>query len=409
MTQGLFVFVILFSSLSVYALEGSDILEKKLLEKNQEFISLQKQVESKMALSEASRSAFYPTLNAVGGWGQNRTDDVTTTEKGYLGYVEGRLNLFRGFKDQTNSNQASIEVDLIKFELESKKRELRLQLTEAVSNMILLHKFENILEEELKVTQTQRQMAARKVAAGLTGSVDNLEFDLRESEIQIEQKQIYQQHQETHQIFNKLFGEDITDADLEKLDFSNADKLSNLATQIKIENTLDYQKAEIQQRKSELDRTAAKADFLPSVDFTYSAGRITPSDESPMKFNESRYALLVTIPLFTGFESYYKIKSANFVSNSTEKLTLQKRSDVSADFTIAKTKAKELTELFQINENKLVLSQKYFNLTLSEYKRGIKNSPDLVTATERLFSSKKKKFELLKELELLKVKIENLI
>lgn len=409
MKQSLFVFALLLLSLGAHALEGSDILEKKLLEKNQEFLSLQKQVESKEALNEASKSGFYPTLNAVGGWGQNKTDDLITTEKGYIGYLEGKLNLFHGFKDQLASDQSSTEVNLSKFELESKKRDLRLQLTEAVSNMILLHKLQSILEEEFKITQTQKQMAARKVAAGLTGSVDNLEFDLRENEIQIEQKQISQQHQETHQIFNKIFGEDVTDADLEKLDFSSSEKLSKIESQIKIENTLEYQKADILEKKAALERQEVKADFLPSVDFTYSAGRITPSDDSPMKFNESKYALLITIPLFSGFDSYYKIKSASFMSNSAEKLKMQKRNDVNSDFAIAKTKMNELTALFQINESKLSLSQKYFDLTLSEYKRGIKNSPDLVTATERLFSSKKKKYELLKELELLKVKIENLI
>ena len=61
-----------------------------------------------------------------------------------------------------------------------------------------------------------------------------------------------------------------------------------------------------------------------------------------------------------------------------------------------------------INDKKLVNSQKYFDLTLGEYKRGIKNSPDLVGATDRLFLAKKKKYELLKELEALKVKIENI-
>jgi hypothetical protein len=45
---------------------------------------------------------------------------------------------------------------------------------------------------------------------------------------------------------------------------------------------------------------------------------------------------------------------------------------------------------------------------VNEYKRGVKNSPDLVGATERWFSSQKRKYELLKELELAKIKLENL-
>ena len=53
-------------------------------------------------------------------------------------------------------------------------------------------------------------------------------------------------------------------------------------------------------------------------------------------------------------------------------------------------------------------AQKYFELTLAEYRRGTKNSPDLVGATDRLFSTKKKTFELIKDLEILKTKLETL-
>ena len=73
-----------------------------------------------------------------------------------------------------------------------------MQLVEVASDMILLHKLDDILKEEYKITQTQKQMAAKKVAAGLTSTVDNIEFELRESELQIEQKRIAQQHLEAY-------------------------------------------------------------------------------------------------------------------------------------------------------------------------------------------------------------------
>ena len=82
---------------------------------------------------------------------------------------------------------------------------------------------------------------------------------------------------------------------------------------------------------------------------------------------------------------------------------------MTSDFNILKNKIAKLSELYKLNEIKYTNSQKYFDLTLAEYKRGVKNSPDLVGATERLFSSKKKKYEMLKDLEILKAKLENLL
>lgn len=58
-----------------------------------------------------------------------------------------------------------------------------------------------------------------------------------------------------------------------------------------------------------------------------------------------------------------------------------------------------------INEKRLVSAKKYYELTLSEYRRGIKNSPDLVDATERWFESKKKKYEIKKDLEVIRSKL----
>lgn len=408
MKWGLFIISILLVNSRVMAIEGINQLSNLLYQKNQEILAFEKNIESKEALKNSALSEYYPTLNAVGGLGQNKTDDLTSTQKGYFGYVEGKLNLFRGFKDQSVLGQKEIDLKLSVIQLEAKRRELRLQLTEIASSMILQHKLQTILDEEYKTTQLQKQMAAKKVAAGLTGPVDNLEMDLRENEIQIEQRQIEQQHQETHQKFIKIIGEEVTDDVLEKLDFSSVEILAKIAKPFKVENSIEYQKAELMQIHSELEGKEIKSDFLPSLDFKYELGRLTPSEESSLKFNESKYSIQLTIPLFSGFETYHKFKSSLLKIQSSEKLTIQKKNDITSEFNILKTKILELGTLFQLNEKRLENSKKYFDLTLAEYKRGIKNSPDLVSATERMFSAKKKKYELWKELETLKVKLESL-
>lgn len=407
MKLSLLLFFMLFNSLIANALEGIESLEIKLFELNQEIASHKKIVESQEALHRSSNSGFYPTLNAVGGWEQNKTDEISETQKGYVGYIEGKFNLFRGFKDHSAMGLREIALQIAKLDLEEKRREIRLRLTELSSDMIGLHKLQALLDEEFRVTQTQKQMAAKKVSAGLTGSVDNLEFELRENEIQIEQRQISQLHQETHQKFIALLGQDVPDVDLEKMDFSSADSLLKGITQVKIENTIAYQKSVLSKARSELEKKEVRSDFLPSLDFSYSAGRLTPMDSGSMKFNESKYTVLLTIPLFSGFDTYYKNRAANLNIESAEKMKSQKLRDTESEFNITKMRLSELGALFLINEKKLVNSQKYFDLTLAEYRRGVKNSPDLVNATERWFSSKKKRIELLKELEILKVQLES--
>ena len=400
--------LVLILSTRAHALEGITKLESLIYEKNLDYQAQVNSVESKQTLSKSGYSGFYPTLNAVGGWEQNKTDDLTVTQKGYLGYLEGRANLFRGLKDRALADQGDIDAKFSRLDLELKKRDLRLQLTDVVSDMIYLHGLQEVLQEELKVTLSQRQMAAKKVSAGLTGSVDNLELDLRENEIEIEIKQIDQLHSENHQKLVKLFGEDIKDSELDQVSFSEVTKIAAFSKEMRYENSLSVQKAELLKSKYESEKSEAKSDFLPSLDLTYSVGRLTPSEDTPTKFNESKYGIVLTVPLFSGFDTYYKSKSATQQIAAADKLRYQAQIDMESEFKILKNKIDEKISLNSINNKKLNIAQKYFELTLGEYRRGVKNSPDLVGATDRLFSSKKKKFELLKDLEVLKIKLENI-
>ena len=251
--------------------------------------------------------------------------------------------------------------------------------------------------------ETFRQEEPRLRAALL-----DTQFDLRENEIQIEQKQIHQKHLEAHQSFLKLFGEETSDAAVERITFSPIEKLSQLTESFKIENSIEYQQAQLALESRQYERKEIKSEYLPSLDFTYSVGRLTPTESKTSDANESKYALHLTVPLFSGFDTYYKSKSSLQAESAAEKTKNQTRFNVESEYNVLKTKIGEFNFLYLMNQKKLVNTQKYFDLTLLEYKRGVKNSPDLVNATERLFSEKKRKFEILKELEILKFKIENL-
>lgn len=407
MVKSFFIFMLLYSA-SANALLGVQNLENKLFEQNSELSSLQKQVEAKEALYSSSKSSFLPTINAVGGWQSNKTDSNAQTEKGTVGYIEAKYNLFNGFKDYSLVNQKNADLNVSKIEFLHKQREVKIELTTLVSEMLYLHKLQDVLADEYKTIQSQRKMAQKKVSAGLTGPVDNLEFDLRENEIQIETSQINQLHEETHQKLVKLFGRDLSDSEFNDIKFQSYTELTTINKVFDHKQNLTYKQIEQTLEKARSEKTQERSEFLPKLDLTASVGRLTPSENTPVQYNENKYGVTLTIPLFSGLDTYYKVKSSNLNISANEKLLNQKRLDVESEFSVLKNKIVELAKLFKINEQKLENSQKYFELTLGEYRRGIKNSPDLVGATERLFSSRKKQVEILKELEILKIQIETL-
>ena len=62
----------LFLGTSAQALEGLNSLESQLNEKNQSLLALKNDVAAKEQVLKSSYANFYPTLEAVGGWGEDR-------------------------------------------------------------------------------------------------------------------------------------------------------------------------------------------------------------------------------------------------------------------------------------------------------------------------------------------------
>lgn len=397
----------LFLGTSAQALEGLDVLEQQLNEKNQSLSALKSEVVAKEQILKSSYANFYPTVEAVGGWGEDRMSDPGDRHKGYFGYLDGRLNIFNGFRDSAISGQKETLLHLAKLDYEKKQRDLRQQLVEVTSEVIFLHKLQEILVSEENITKEHKKMAAKKVSSGLTSSVDNLEFDLREEELSIQKRQIDQLHDEVHQKIVQLFGEDVPEAALDAIQYGSFATLTKIPAHAP-EKNLDLQKAQLSLQLAEREKKEARAGFMPSVDFVYSVGRLTPTEDSPIEFNESKYAVKLTIPLFSGFDTWNKQQAAKSVMQARKADALQSSADSRSAYNTLSRKISELTDLYKINERKLETSKKYFDMTVNEYKRGIKNSPDLVTATERWFSSQKRKYEILKELEIAQIKIQNL-
>lgn len=400
-----FLLSVVFISLpTLVAAQTRAELESRLISSNQELKAIQQDISTHESLKKSSYSPFLPTLNAIGGWAKIKTD--SDEEKGQVGYLQGTANLFSGFKDRATFDIQSHKLELARLNYEIRIRGAREELTEILTSMIGLHQLEKILSEEFKITQIQKQMAARKVSAGLTSQVDNYEFDLRESEIEIQRRNIAREHEAAHQKLNALFDQEILDKELDGLIFVNPESLAKDLNLSFFDKHPLIRKAKIEELIAEAEKTSATADFLPKIDLNYSFGRLTPTEDD-VKYNESKVALLISIPLFSGFETYQKRKAsiATFASKEHEKN--QVILNIKSKFEQLKSRAKELVELHQIIDKKIISAEKYYNLTLAEYKRGVKNSPDIVGATERYFDSKKRKIEIQKELELVQVQLNN--
>ncbi len=381
-------------------------LEQQLFSSNPQIRSLESRVEAQKATAKSRIGNFLPEVSLIGGYEENKTTQEPSA--GYLGYVNGAWNLFKGGEDYYLKEISDKEYIVAQLDLDIKGRSLRRQLREMYFQILANKKSLAVLDEKEEILKKQRQMAKKKINAGLTSDVDGIEIDLEENNILSERESITSEMtqliQDLSAMLNTDIGEDVVSAnEAFVLAQSNVNieqaLLSNPS--VKRQTSLeDIAHSKVSQQRSE---------FIPRLDLEASYGRITPEYSNPAQGNESKVALLFTWNLFSGMSSYYTSKATSLESDSQ---TFEKKNtylEIKKDLSNLATSRANLLKIKDIVKQRLTFTQKYYEMTLSEYKRGVKNSPDLQTATTSLYEAKRRMIEIDRDLSIVNSKIDELI
>lgn len=383
-----------------------DVLENKLLATNPQIRALESKVKAQKATTQSQIGNFLPQVSVTGGYSSNKT--IQEPSEGYLGYISGTWNLFKGGEDYYLKTISSKEYRIAQLDLDVKTRFLRRQLREVYYALLANKKNLNLLDEKTEILKKQRQMAQKKINAGLTSGVDGIEIDLEENSIISERESVQTEITRLNMELSALL-------DFEVGDEAVPSNENFLPAQTDVNTDQAIQNNPSVKRQAELEEISherasqQRSEFLPTLDLEANYGRITPEYSDPTKGTESKVALLLTWNLFSGMSSYYRSQSASAeitTQNFEKKNTYL---EIKKDLQNLLTTNKNLVSLKTYQQQRLTFAQKYYDMTLSEYKRGIKNAPDLQTATASLFDAKRKMLELDRDISIVNAKINELI
>lgn len=382
----------------------SEIPEK--LSMNKEVVANNLNADASGRLIGAARSFYYPTLNLVGSLGENKT--FTENFSGNAAYLQGSWNLYHGGRDSAIIEQANRTYEITKISNRIRFQEILTDAQVLFSDLVRITNFENLYLSELEYTKKHKQMAQKKVSTGLTSRVDILEFEVREDFIAAQLRAIKSDKDQNQQKLRAIFGLSETDVVIPAGDIKNYN-INNKFSESSIVDTLNYKKLLFQKNRLELEKDAIRSEFMPRVDLQASYGRLTFQDFSENHSYERNVALTLTIPLFSGLSTVSSSQSKAFEISSIDSNLSQLALNLRSEIQNLETQYDEFKDLLVINERRLGRAEQYYDLTLSEYKRGVKNSPDLVTATERLFESKRLDVDLKNRLQVTYFKHEKVI
>lgn len=388
-TKSLFLFPILLS-LSLGALS-----DETFLENNQEIFNRKIEIEQLQKEKALNRSVFYPELNIVSGLGSEYSSGDAETEKGGILFLDAKMNLFRGLEDldALKINDIKMQKAVLEKEIEIKK--IKIDYYNMHSENEVLREEIKLIRQELEINKSHENMARKKVDSGLTSNVELLDFQIKQdtlaNEISVNELKIA----ENEKSMSAIFGNKFT---LEEINQKIAKENLELKKS-KREDNLFIKKLTQDVSISQLEVKKTKSNYLPKIDLEAKIGSITPKSKVFEDKTEHQVALTLTIPLFSGFSTDASYQHAILDKKIKENSLNNYHANYSTMIDTEEKRIELNKLLLNANEKTLKKAEKFQEQTLLEYKRGIKNSPDLISASDRVFELKRKNLELHSDLK----------
>ena len=379
-----------FGLISSNAYSNSDFFK---LDSNLELSSSISQIENLGLENKINKSLFLPELFLSGGIASEKLqENFYETEKGPFLFLGSKFNLYRGGRDSGLNNKNFLELSSKKIEFEIKKRELNISSFRIFSEINLITKEIKLIEGELDNNKSQQKMAKKKLDAGLTSSIDLIDFDMKNDSISNEVEILVLKRETLQREFLSLSGRSVeTDEvetilnsisssgiDITKVNYENSPKLLLLKKQIDL---------------SSINQESVKGEYLPSIDVEAKWGHISPQEKFSNSPREHQAAVSITLPLFNGFSTDYKFQQSIIESTQIKRELNQLEKDLKSMNDLELKKVELSKKILTSLNHSLSQSIKYKDLTINEYKRGIKNSSDIISASDKKLELERKILE----------------
>lgn len=365
--------------------------QKQNIEQKIDEVELHK-TESKL---KSAQSENYPELFGVLGGESRRTLDdgesSVNTEK-LIAEMRVHYNIYK-FGGTLKKVKALEEIK----QAQSKKLDLSAFLFEKkferfYVNALYHKRIVEILGDELAFNKTLVSLVRKKEKSGLTGKADFLDVRMRESNLESEllsNEANYDEALERLRWFAQIPIKESIELNGElkvgKADFSKKEVVEKAKS-----FNREYQEAKSQMSASRYELASLKASNLPQINLKARFGRMR-IDETYTSENslEGLAGIYVDIPIWDGGKRESQAELQRLKASKKELEFQRVVRDLEVEVSHELHKLKNALKQIELSEKSLKASREYYRNVLSEYKRGIKSSMDLISARDRLANFQK--------------------
>lgn len=377
---------------------------------NLEIAELKAQSRELQSAWRATSGPLYPEVSLEGGPIASRF--ATERSSGTTAYAKVEWNLFRGGGDWAQRAKAWLSASLAQVQVAQAIAKVSRDVARTYYEMLFILESIAIKEAAIELNASQAKLARAKKDSGFTSEADVIEFELRDATLRSDLKSLLLDKDERARELSLLIGKNAPTSDLVVKGHLTRDsripKKDIVRQKLEIEN-LEILAAKAELEKSQSDKVIARSRLLPKLDLNGRYGKV--ENEGRVVAGSDNYEVFLTlnIPLFSGFSSVSEVRSSQAkIEQSTatfERASLHFRTRVENLY----AKMASVIERLDIEEKTLVRSELYYKITIGEYRRGVKNSPDMVAAAERLLEARIRNLSYRKEFYLVRLEIEGLV
>lgn len=385
-----FSFVFLMSSQSFSQVVLTEESIDQFYSGNPTYEILSQRMKAAEVLKGSLTRSFMPKVLLSYGHERYTTGPYNNVNQPYGG-IEAKVNVYNSGRDSVLNEQREKEARVASIDGIVTKVQVKAETLRSMSQLAYLIELRDILAQANELNAKNLKAAQTRISSGLATNTDTLDF--KQQEISLNQ-QITSLNYEigiVKRVISVLLGlQPETEINLQFVN-SHPEHNRNFTFNPDYNNSLLVKKADLLSEISFLEKKQASKWWAPSADIYAYALRFTQKEReypSPGQRNDTGIGFRITFPIFDGGEGYRVAQSKSATARSQEAMASYRRLEVQRDISNAKNKLELAHELIHGAEDNVAVMEDYRAGILNEYKRGIKNSPDVLQASQRWIQSK---------------------
>ncbi len=407
-------FVFFTSGLALVGLAGSLVvaagptqldfedIPKLIREKNGNVEGARLSVESQEKRTGYLFRSYLPTLRAEVGRETFRSNPLGVKSQPFGG-VETRINLFRGGRDAIEEAIRNGRVQVSYAEKQQTFFEELIRARKAYWITVYQKEVLQILREALDLNTKNRSAAEKRIRSGIATETDRIEFEINRVQLEQDAARVELGLANAERDLSAILGmsPDTRFETLSQAPHEHFDDLLALQTDFNAHRDVVQFRASgaiFEQQKRQLNRW-----WTPSVDIFGGYFLFTQRERDPGLLAdrfETVGGVRLTLELFDGLQSRVDGSASQLQADALDSRASQRRLELEASLQSAKAELKLNHDLIHAGEKNLELGKDYFTRSLGEYARGLKNSPDVLGATQKYVEYKRRYAELRRDYHL---------